>query len=76
MKKDFKESYKSWKQDDQVHLQLAGKSWLVNCDMKWNRCRLIFGWDKFAKDNSLTVGDVCVFELIDACRKLLQVVIF
>ncbi|KAK1369131.1 hypothetical protein POM88_035223 [Heracleum sosnowskyi] len=74
--KAFEETHVNWKQDDQVHLQVAGKSWLVNCDMKWNKCCLRVGWDEFAQDNSLSVGDVCVFELIDACTKLLQVVIF
>lgn len=73
---DFKESYRSWKDNDQVHLQVAGKSWLVNCDMKCNRCRLGFWWDRFTQGNSLTAGDVCVFELINACRNFLQVVIF
>lgn len=74
--KAFEESYKKWKHNDQVQLRVAEKIWLVDCDMKFNRCRLRIGWDRFAQDNSLNVGDVCVFELINAYRKLLQVVIF
>ncbi|KAL1833939.1 hypothetical protein ACET3Z_003590 [Daucus carota] len=76
IKKAFEESYKKWKDNDQVHLQVEGKKWLVHCDMKQDSCRLSSGWDKFVQDNSLTVGDVCVFELVDERRRLLQVVIF
>ncbi|KAL1833940.1 hypothetical protein ACET3Z_003591 [Daucus carota] len=71
--KAFEETYKKWKDNDQVHLQVAGRIWPLNCIMKWNRCRLSSGWDKFAQDNSLSVGDVCVFELINTCTKLLEV---
>ncbi|XP_074335562.1 B3 domain-containing protein LOC_Os12g40080-like isoform X3 [Apium graveolens] len=76
VKKSFEESYKKWNNNDKVYLQVAGKSWTVNCDMKCNVCRLRSGWDRFAKDNSLTAGDVCVFQLIDASKKILEVVIF
>lgn len=76
VKKAFEESYKKWNDNDKVYLQVAGTSWKANCDMKGNGCRLSSGWDRFAKDNSLTAGDVCVFELIDASKKLLKVVIF
>lgn len=76
VKKAFEESYKKWKDNDKVHLQVAGQSWQVNCDMKGKGCRLSSGWDRFARDNSLTAGDVCIFELVDAYNKIIQVVIF
>ncbi|KAK1369130.1 hypothetical protein POM88_035222 [Heracleum sosnowskyi] len=76
VRKAFETTYQMWKNDDQVILQIEGKTWLVFCDIKWNGCRLRRGWDRFVRDNLLTVGDTCVFELINASEKLLQVFIF
>ena len=71
----FEETYKKWKDSDQV-LQVAGKSRPVNCNMNGNLFRLRSMWDRFAQDNLLFVGDVCVFELINNSTKLLQAEIF
>ncbi|WOG95434.1 hypothetical protein DCAR_0414753 [Daucus carota subsp. sativus] len=71
----FEETYKKWKDSDQV-LQVAGKSRPVNCNMNGNLFRLSSMWDRFAQDNLLFVGDVCVFELINNSTKLLQAEIF
>lgn len=46
-----------------------GRTWRARCGMYYwnNRTRrmadLRNGWNKFARDNKLQVGDVCVFEM-------------
>ncbi|KAK1369129.1 hypothetical protein POM88_035221 [Heracleum sosnowskyi] len=74
----FEEAYKNWKRSDEVILQVAGKTWQVNCNVNLvsNQCRISRGWTGFARENSINVGDVCVFELINPSRKLFNVFIF
>ncbi|KAK1369132.1 TF-B3 domain-containing protein [Heracleum sosnowskyi] len=74
----FKEAYKKWKHNDQIVLQVAGPTSPVYCTLKLDvrRYRISSGWSVFVRDNSLNVGDVCVFELIIPSRKLFQVSIF
>lgn len=76
LRKEFEKTYQMWKNNDQVILQFEGKTWPVFSDKNMGCCRLRSGWDIFVKDNLLTVGDACVFELIDTAKKLLQVFIF
>lgn len=76
VRKGFEKIYQMWKNNDQVILRFEGKTWPVFCDINLAGCRLRRGWDIFVKDNLLTVGDACVFELIRASKKLLQVFIF
>ncbi|XP_063942950.1 B3 domain-containing transcription factor VRN1-like [Daucus carota subsp. sativus] len=72
----FKEAYKKWKNNDKVILRVENRRWTVYCSVNSNQCRFGRKWGKFARENSLNVDDVCVFELINPSRKLLQVLIF
>ncbi|KAG5012650.1 hypothetical protein JHK82_024796 [Glycine max] len=45
---------------------LDGRTWSVIC----SATRLTEGWQKFASENNLNVGDVCVFELIQKIQGL------
>lgn len=76
--KTFSEAHENWESNDQVILQVAEESWVVFCNknLKCNQCRISRGWTIFARENSLVVGDVCVFELINRSRKLFKVFIF
>ncbi|XP_074335931.1 B3 domain-containing transcription factor VRN1-like [Apium graveolens] len=76
--KNFKEAHNNWKDKDQVILQVEGESWVVYCNLnqQCNQCRISRGWTIFARDNSLGVGDVCLFELINRSKKLFQVFIY
>lgn len=44
--------------------------WSATCSLLSGRARINNGWDKFVKQNSLKVGDACVFE-VDKHEKLL-----
>ncbi|XP_074335563.1 B3 domain-containing transcription factor VRN1-like [Apium graveolens] len=76
--KTFEEAYENWKNNDKIILQVAGRTWAVYCSLNLgsNHCRISRGWNKFVRDNSLNVCDVCVFELINPSKKVLQVAIF
>lgn len=76
--KTFKEAHENWESNDQAILHVADESWVVFCNvnLKCNQCRISRGWTIFARDNSLDVGDVCVFELINRSRKLFKVFIY
>uniref|UniRef100_A0A0D3FLC9 TF-B3 domain-containing protein n=1 Tax=Oryza barthii TaxID=65489 RepID=A0A0D3FLC9_9ORYZ len=46
-------------------LQRHGKNWEVLCRTKDTRTkRLSTGWSRFAQENNLQVGDICLFELL------------
>ncbi|KAM5578668.1 B3 domain-containing transcription factor VRN1-like [Rosa sericea] len=53
-----------------------GKTWSVKFKYEKSRARLKHGWLAFVKDNSLKVGDVCVFVLIKDINLLFQVEFF
>nr|XP_017256890.1 PREDICTED: B3 domain-containing transcription factor VRN1-like [Daucus carota subsp. sativus] len=74
--KSFKEAY-TWQSNQKLILVVEGRSWVVFCNMnsKCNQCRISRGWTIFAGDNSLRVGDVCVFELISSSSKKFKVFI-
>ena len=59
----------------EVILEVGGKTWPVFSyfNLSNDRCAFRHGWADFARDNSLKVGDVCVFELINPSKKLLKV---
>ncbi|XP_042974807.1 B3 domain-containing transcription factor VRN1-like isoform X2 [Carya illinoinensis] len=61
-----------------VMLQVEEKSWPVkfNSYPHWSYAVLSAGWRTFVADNSLQVGDVCVFELIKSDDVMLKVSIF
>ncbi|KAB1204818.1 B3 domain-containing transcription factor VRN1 [Morella rubra] len=56
------------------------RNWILEYVFKTNagrpRGRFKYGWNVFAQDNNLEVGDVCVFELIQGNKVSFQVVIF
>lgn len=74
--KAFKEGYDTWKESEGVIIQFSERTWLA--DFVWTSIgyRLKNGWREFAKDSSLTVGDVCVFELVNPSKKLFKVIIY
>ncbi|XP_034891263.1 B3 domain-containing transcription factor VRN1 isoform X3 [Populus alba] len=47
-------------------LQVADRSWPVKLIIRWTQRQAILsaGWARFARENSLQVGDVCAFEII------------
>jgi len=54
-----------------IQLQvLNGRAWSARYSIRMSgnglRFELISGWEEFAKDNNLKVGDVCKFELISS----------
>ena len=69
------------KRERNVMLQTLDKLWtmrLVRCANSMGKVygKLRQGWHAFAIGNSLIVGDVCVFELIDKTDGLFKVSIF
>ncbi|KAK1363868.1 hypothetical protein POM88_039429 [Heracleum sosnowskyi] len=72
----FKEAYDTWRENERVIIQFAERTWLA--DFRWTSIgyRLSNGWKKFARDCSLTVGDACVFELVNPSKKLFQAIIY
>ncbi|KNA26039.1 hypothetical protein SOVF_001060 [Spinacia oleracea] len=51
----------------------GGKQFTVKCRRSYRRCTFGTGWIIFAREVGLAVGDVCVFELIDAKNYVLYV---
>ncbi|KAL9274900.1 B3 domain-containing transcription factor VRN1-like protein [Drosera capensis] len=58
---------------DMRNLQLLsnGREWYAECDYRPDIC-LAKGWDVFWHENNLKVGDVCVFELLDAANPVMN----
>ncbi|KAM0890219.1 hypothetical protein ACQ4PT_027197 [Festuca glaucescens] len=49
--------------DETLILELHGKNWGVRCCAASNKRKVLLkGWTQFARDNSLKVGDLCLFE--------------
>ncbi|XP_068306963.1 B3 domain-containing protein At4g01580-like isoform X4 [Pyrus communis] len=63
---------------DHVFLRRSdGRTWRVKLEQyETGRCRLLSGWKKFVQENSLAIGDVCVFVLIDNIKPLFNVIFF
>ena len=64
-----------------VKLQVADRLWPVKLyayEGMYQRssCKLYAGWSAFATENTLRVGDVCIFELIMRDDVVLKVHIF
>ncbi|XVF15620.1 hypothetical protein REPUB_Repub09cG0169900 [Reevesia pubescens] len=59
-------------------LQVSDRFWSVRTLIypRYRIAKLAAGWCKFARENSLKVGDVCVFELITSSDAKLNVSIF
>ncbi|KDP44974.1 hypothetical protein JCGZ_01474 [Jatropha curcas] len=64
----------------EAKLQVENNLWHVNLNIyrHYNANRGLFcgGWRQFARGNSLKVGDICVFELIDDENAVFKVSIF
>ncbi|XP_074319040.1 B3 domain-containing transcription factor VRN1-like [Silene latifolia] len=51
-----------------------GDTWPIRCEGNTPKfMKLSAGWRKYALDNNLRVGDICVFELINVAKRLFQV---
>lgn len=48
----------------------------MKCTNKNGNARLTEGWCKFAKENNLLEGDVCIFELIPTKDTVVKVTVF
>ncbi|XP_074318160.1 B3 domain-containing transcription factor VRN1-like [Silene latifolia] len=49
----------------------TGDTWPVRCEGNTPKyMNIVGGWKKYALDNKLRVGDICVFELINAAKRL------
>ncbi|KAK3002807.1 hypothetical protein RJ639_019373 [Escallonia herrerae] len=60
-----------------ILLQVSdGRTCRVKCCIFPLTAKFCSGWYGFARDNSLSVGGVCVFELVSGIKKVLKVVIF
>ncbi|XP_058006817.1 B3 domain-containing transcription factor VRN1 [Hevea brasiliensis] len=68
---------KSTKQGtNKVMLQVENRRWSVKLFRYPAKAMISDGWRSFARENSLKVGDVCIFELITNEAELLKVTIF
>ena len=58
----------------------CGRCWIVKCRLRIRndrpQAKIQIGWNSFARDNKLMIGDVCVFELIDCVKVHFRVTIF
>ena len=59
-----------------VMLQVANRSWPVKLILYPHSDKFSAGWSAFIRDNTLRVGDVCIFELIKRDNVVLKVNIF
>ncbi|XP_037493209.1 B3 domain-containing transcription factor VRN1-like [Jatropha curcas] len=53
-----------------------GRVWSARHVRRGKKASIDNGWRKFSEDNELEVGDVCVFELVNAAKTKLKVTIF
>lgn len=61
-------------EDQTLTLQRHGKSWEVRCRIKEGKCkRFLKGWKRFAHDNNLHLGDICLFELLKKKKNAMNV---
>ncbi|XP_074351556.1 B3 domain-containing transcription factor VRN1-like [Apium graveolens] len=76
IKRAFAQRHMRREQNFKVNLQVEGRSWEVMCSVRRDRCRFARGWKQFAEDNLLSVGDICVFELVNTAQLLLNVYVY
>jgi hypothetical protein len=53
-----------------MQLQLLGEKYAVRFSETLRDTRLKSGWKKFAQDNDLKIGDICLFELLSKQRTM------
>jgi hypothetical protein len=58
-----------------MQLQLLGEKYAVRFSETLRDTRLKSGWKKFAQDNDLKIGDICLFELLSKQRRTMEVYI-
>lgn len=70
----FAKKYFTNKDNDVVFKNVGGETWQVKiAGNDSNGMKMTRGWPKFAKDNKLKVGDICVLELMKTCKLLFKV---
>ncbi|CAO2830604.1 unnamed protein product [Amaranthus hypochondriacus] len=70
----FAKKYFTNKDNDVVFKNVGGETWQVKIGgSDSNGMKMSRGWPKFAKDNKLQVGDICVLELMKSCTLLFKV---
>lgn len=62
--------------NDKAILLSNRRSWKIRYRVNRKDVKFTSDWGKFASDNGLQLGDVCVFELIKPSANMLKVVIF
>ncbi|KXG38004.1 hypothetical protein SORBI_3001G165200 [Sorghum bicolor] len=63
-------------EDEILMLQCCGKSWEVRCRIQKGNPgtkRFMKGWKRFACDNKLQLGDLCLFELLENTKYTMNV---
>lgn len=60
----------------EVKIEISGKIWTVGVRKHGNFYRLSTCWTQLAREHALKVGDVCVFELINAQDYTLKLSVF
>lgn len=73
--REFAQTYMKESTKSSVKLVFLDKVWIVKLWRGVKRIHLT-SWSKFAEENSLELGDVCVFQLIDAKDYTFEVTIF
>lgn len=73
--REFAQTYMKESTESSVKLVFLDKVWIVKLWRGVKRIHLT-SWSKFAEENSLELGDVCVFQLIDAKDYTFEVTIF
>ncbi|XP_057991269.1 B3 domain-containing transcription factor VRN1 isoform X1 [Hevea brasiliensis] len=63
---------------EKVKLQVENRCWLVKLNFypQIGKGNFTSGWSAFVRENSVRVGDVCIFELINRKSLLVKVTIF
>ncbi|KAF2318751.1 hypothetical protein GH714_010467 [Hevea brasiliensis] len=63
---------------EKVKLQVENRCWLVKLNFypQIGKGNFTSGWSAFVRENSVRVGDVCIFELINSKSLLVKVTIF
>lgn len=75
VRRPFAKKYMRSKQNFKV-LQVEGKTWPVLRLASLDSCRSGRGKPQFAEGNSLSIGDVCVFESVNHAQMLLKLFIY
>ncbi|XP_074342480.1 uncharacterized protein LOC141680050 [Apium graveolens] len=64
---------KDWSNGLVSRLIAHKRHWRVVISLQPDMCKLGRGWEKFARDNDLSGGDLCIFTLLNCVRKIFRV---